>query len=736
MNKKTLVIVESPSKCKKIETYLGKEYKVIASCGHFTKLDSLDQINFDNFTIEYKIDKKKVLKQLKDEIKNSKEVIIATDDDREGEAIGWAICIFCKLDIKKTKKIVFQEITKEALENAMNNIQKINMDRVKSQQTRQILDIYLGYKISPLLWKYIQNKLSAGRCQTPALKLIFDNETEIQNRDFETHYKIFGTFTNKKIKFDGYKTVTKSNIEEFMEKQKEQEEWKITDIKESDTIEKPPKILITSTLQQKSYNTLKFSPKITMKYAQELYENGLITYMRTDSSCYSKDFIEKLKSYIISNHNEQYVNKNIDTLSQNKNKNKSQEAHEGIRVTNLNIKTTTLKNPGANKLYSMIYKHCIECGMSDCENNERKYYITSKDKYKYIYNDKICMFLGWKIMENKKDMNDGSIRYYLNNLHIGDTPLKMSHIMANEDLVKTMLHYNESGLIQSLEKMNIGRPSTFSNIIHSLLDKKYVQKRNIEGNEINVVNYILNEEKEIQTNTTNKTLNSEKNKLQITPLGDSVCKFCFQHFEDLFNYDFTNDMESKLDEIEYGNIKNNSILNEYIKSVNKLLEDTKSIYKNNPEKVSKMKENNSIYCGKYKDDVLYIKHGPYGYYVNVTKAKKISLKDFEGFDIEKKIKEQCNELTSEEYKILVSYIEKSQNKSNENCLITLSNECSIRRSKYGIYIFYKTKSMKKPKFLKYNDEKDDQNEIREKWVEEKNIEHIKEYISKKYNLNI
>ena len=169
---KTLVIVESPAKCKKIEDYLGKGYKVIASYGHFTNLNDLKQINFKTYEIQYKIDKTKVLKSIKDEIKKSKEVIIATDDDREGEAIGWTICQFCHLDVNNTKKITFQEITKTALTSALENIQYVNMDRVKSQQARQILDIYLGYKISPMLWKYVQHKLSAGRCQTPALKLI------------------------------------------------------------------------------------------------------------------------------------------------------------------------------------------------------------------------------------------------------------------------------------------------------------------------------------------------------------------------------------------------------------------------------------------------------------------------------------------------------------------------------------------------------------------------------------
>ena len=218
MTTKTLIIVESPSKCKKIEEYLGNQYKVIASYGHFTKLDSLDQIEFDSFQIKYKIDKSKILKNIRNEIKNCKEVILATDDDREGEAIAWSLCMFCELNINTTKKIVFQEITKHAIQNALDNITKINMDRVKSQQARQILDIYLGYKVSPLLWKYVQHKLSAGRCQTPALHLIYENQKIHDNLSFDTHFTIKGLFSVKRIPFQYNLNIENESIKQFMDK--------------------------------------------------------------------------------------------------------------------------------------------------------------------------------------------------------------------------------------------------------------------------------------------------------------------------------------------------------------------------------------------------------------------------------------------------------------------------------------------------------------------------------------
>ena len=224
---KTLVIVESPAKCKKIESFLGKEYKVVASYGHFTKLDSLDQIDFETYQIKYKIDKVKVLKSIKEEIKKSKEVIIATDDDREGEAIGWTLCLFCKLNLQTTKKIIFQEITKSAIQNALKNITNINIDRVKSQQARQILDIYLGYNISPLLWKYISHKLSAGRCQTPALRIIYENQKEIDELKMDTNYGVKATFTNKNIGFDLSKNIEKKDINLFLDGVVKKEKWQI-----------------------------------------------------------------------------------------------------------------------------------------------------------------------------------------------------------------------------------------------------------------------------------------------------------------------------------------------------------------------------------------------------------------------------------------------------------------------------------------------------------------------------
>lgn len=740
MSNKILIIVESPSKCKKIEQYLGNQYKVIASYGHFTKLDDLQQIDFDDFNIKYKINNQKVVKQMRDSIKEARDVIIATDDDREGEAIGWTICHFCKLDINKTKKITFQEITKNALLEALNNIQHVNMDRVRSQQARQILDIYLGYKISPMLWKYVQHKLSAGRCQTPALKLIYDNQQLFDSANNDTEYKVNASFTSKNIPFSLTENIERENILTFIEEIKDKSSSTINNTNVKEIREKPPQILITSSLQQKASNILKMSPKMTMKCAQELYENGFITYMRTDSMCYSKDFIGSLKKHIKDKCGENYVLPNIEQLSVNKSNGKAQEAHEGIRVCDLKLSETQLKNTSANRLYKFIYKHCIQCGMAISISQDYEYFINSgslnsqnKDLV-FKYKENLILFDGWRLLEN--DGQRVCFRNYLDNLFATGAQFGMNYMEANEKLISSPKHLGEASLIQQLEKRNIGRPSTFSSIVQNIQDKKYALKGNIEGQKKNVINYKLDSDKQLITINKEECLNSEKSKLQITPLGKQVCEFCYQHFDSIFNYEFTNSMESGLDNIETREISNSELLRNYISNVDQLIAETNTNYKNNPDSVKKVCDT-SIHCGKIDGFAAYIKAGKYGYYLSHGKngKSKVSLKDFKSFNIENKIKTQ-QEISEENLKSLVVFIESGKEAKNKSILVKLNEDYSIRESKYGYYLYYKTKKMKQPKFMKYNDEKDDKKEVRNMWIQEKNIQEIKRYLCEKYKINI
>ena len=378
-----LIIVESPAKCKKIEDYLGYNYKCIASYGHLRTLESLKNIDYaNNFKPEFTIieNKKQQINKLTKAIQSSSEVYIATDDDREGEAIGWHICELFNLPIETTKRIIFHEVTKSALENAVNNPTTINMNLVYAQQARQILDLIVGFTLSPLLWKHISRKskqgLSAGRCQSPALKLIYDNQKEINENPGKITYTINGYFTSNNLMFTLNKEFDdKEKVEGFLE-----ESINHNHIIKKDTIKKlskkPPEPFITSTLQQSCNNEYHISPKETMKICQKLYEEGCITYMRTDSKVYSKEFIKKTKDFINKEYGDKYISSNIDSLSEKQKEtkkketkkkkkeddSKAQEAHEAIRPTDVNVKSLTSEKftPREKKVYLLIWKNTVK----------------------------------------------------------------------------------------------------------------------------------------------------------------------------------------------------------------------------------------------------------------------------------------------------------------------------------------------------------------------------------------
>lgn len=356
-----LVIVESNAKCKKIEKFLGQGYKCVASYGHLTNLpDGLKSLNMgDNYKPKYKIiqSKSKYIKILKDNIKKAEEVILATDDDREGEAIAWHICQLFGLSETTTKRIKFNEITKKAVLDAVENHTIINMNKVKSQQARQILDLLVGYTLSPILWKHISRNsdtgLSAGRCQTPATRLLYDREKEIKENVGKKVYDTIALFKiNDKISLEYELNSHHKNeevMEEFLEKSvnNNYKLYKMPNV--VGILKNPPKPFTTSLLQQKSSNELNYSPKQTMRLAQTLYENGWITYMRTDCGKYSKEFIKSAMKYVKDKFGKGFISKKIDNLTITKiktKKNNAQEAHEAIRPTDVNRCLHSCKEEG------------------------------------------------------------------------------------------------------------------------------------------------------------------------------------------------------------------------------------------------------------------------------------------------------------------------------------------------------------------------------------------------------
>lgn len=678
---KTLVIVESPSKCKLIEKYLGEEYKVIGSYGHITTLKTLEQIDFNTYNIKYKNEKLSVIKNIKNEIKNSKNVILATDDDREGEAIAWHICNVCNLDVNTTIRIKFNEITKKALLNSLENKGVINMNRVNSQKCRQLLDLYIGFKISPKLWKYIANKLSAGRCQIPALNIIYENELSIENTSKETNYKVYGIFTNNNIKFILTNSIEKEEIQDFLEKSKHFI-YKLINITKKEVTENRPSILTTISLQQLASNSLSLSPIQTMSYAQVLYENGNITYMRTDSSTYSDEFKNELECFIKKKYGDKYTKSIV---------NNEKKAHEGIRVTDLLKETTDYENEYINKLYSLIYKHTIKTGMSDSLNIKYNYELTAPLNNIYSYTEKIILFKGWKIINQDKP----SIIYgeYLNKIN----QINNISIIANEVLKNQIFHLTESQIIKRLENKGIGRPSTYASILEKILKKGYVKKGKINGDKINITNYIF-EDNNIKKEEVEKYSLEESGKLKITPIGKETILFCYKYYKHIFNYEYTENMENELDLIEYSDTEWISIFKKFKEIIDK------DIIIDEPNKINK-----SINCGIYNNNNLIIKNGKYGYYINYNK-KNSSLLEWEYYkNIEEFIDDQY--ISVEVLNSLINYIS----------IIIIDKTLCIKKGKYGEYIYYKTKTMKKPKFLKLE-------------IESRNIEDLKGYIKNKYNI--
>lgn len=632
-----LVIVESPAKCRKIEEYLGSGYKVMASFGHIRKLNKRKGLGCidisNNFTPEFIIeDKAKQVKLLRSAVKKATEVIIATDDDREGEAIGWHLCIVLGLQINKTKRIIFNAITKDAIQRAIQNPTTLCMPKINAQLARSVLDFLIGYSISPILWKRIKKGLSAGRCQTPALRLVYDKTKEIKETKGYFVYDIFGEFQRKEGKGkegegkqgkekEGKKEThkfeldtnysTKEEVIEFLEICKNKKEWILKSRKPKIKVKKSPKPLITSTIQQRISSLYGYSPKDTMSICQVLYENGFITYMRTDNPNFSGEFLNKAKEHISERYGDDYFE-----YKQTKGSKNAQEAHEAIRPTNLKVERLPQKfNERQRKVYEFIYRHSLECCMIDAQMWNYVWYLEISDKEDeatneptneneyFEYSLEIPKVYGWLIVENKnyekekilkKEMeeNEGCCMAYTSIESVGKIIGKKSN-------------YNEASLVNMLEKKGIGRPSTFSSLVSKIQERQYVRKGDIESKTTQIEEPYMRSNNEIKVKTTSKKLGNEKNKLILEKIGERVIELLIANYDDLFNYDFTKRMEDKLDKIAQNELV-------WYKVVDEMYQE---LQKRNLE-VSKKELKNEW---QLKEDV-YLKLGPYGYYVEEKKT--------------------------------------------------------------------------------------------------------------------
>jgi DNA topoisomerase-1 len=596
-----LVIVESPAKCGKISGFLGPGWKVIASLGHIRQLkEDLDAVGIERdfeAAWEFSKEKAKAIGQIKEAAKNATKVYLAADDDREGELIAYSVCLLLKLDPATAARAVFHEITETAVKAAVASPRTLDMNKVNAAQARAVLDMMVGFTISPLLWKNVAPALSAGRCQTPALRLCVDREAAIAEFKCASSWKIHGTWAAL-----GSRTSWPAHLTDELEDQDSAETYleihhkeKGGEVLAADTrpwSEAPPVPLITSTFQQQASALFRVNPKDAMKIAQRLYEAGHITYMRTDKAVLSEEARKAAEDFVTkhaggatyvgssgpSGGGGQEAPKKTKKTTKKEITNattegpKAQEAHEAIRPTHINLVMLPCEEDWTvrdRKLYELIWRRTIQSVMAPARGDQRSVTFVAdgddKDDFKWRATWRKTTFQGWRklntgetaIDTESKDENtiDSALEAWeaAEKLEPG-TKLEWSLLQADPHETKAPQRFTEATLIQQLEGNGIGRPSTFANLISAIQDKKYVETKSFEARTIDrtVLKLTKRDQWPPEKTTTPQKVGGEKDRLTPTPLGKSVLDFCVQHFDDLFTYGFTSQMESRLDNIATG----------------------------------------------------------------------------------------------------------------------------------------------------------------------------------------
>lgn len=581
---KNLLIVESPAKAKTIEKILGPDFEVRSCFGHIRDLEK-DDMGIDvknNFKPRYIVpdDKKKVVNDLKQLSKKTGEVWLATDEDREGEAISWHLCEVLGLDAKTTKRIVFHEITKPAIQKAVQQPRTVNMDLVNAQQARRILDRIVGFELSPVLWRKIsmKNNLSAGRVQSVAVRLIAEREREINAFTPVSSFKVEAIFTatdnsGRQISFkaEGPKFSKEESAEQFL-KECIGANYTVNDIQVKPTKRSPSAPFTTSTLQQEASRKLGYGVSRTMLLAQKLYENGHISYMRTDSVSLSDTAMDDIKSTIADSYGNKYYQ-----ARRYKNKNESaQEAHEAIRPTYMS--KTTIGDADTRRLYELIWKRTMASQMADAELERTIARIkVSTNNAELTAEGEVLKFDGF-IKVYREDVDDEDMdgeetkEGMLPPLKIGQQ-LTFKEMKAIERFTRALPRYTEASLVKKLEELGIGRPSTYAPTISTILKRGYVEKRDKEGVQRNYSVFILSDDK-ITRKTEAENTGAEKSKLFPTDLGLVVTDFLKQYFDDIMDYGFTARIEEEFDEVAQGKMRWNEMLTDFYNPFKKDVEKT------------------------------------------------------------------------------------------------------------------------------------------------------------------
>ena len=572
---KNLVIVESPAKAKTIQKYLGKDFEVKSSFGHIRDLPKKGMgINLEDFTPDYEIsaDKKKVVAELKAASKKAETVWLASDEDREGEAIAWHLAQELKLKSENTKRIVFHEITKNAILKAVENPREIDQNLVNAQQARRVLDRIVGFEMSPVLWKKVKPGLSAGRVQSVAVRLIVEREKEIREFKPVPTYKVEGVFTNlekQEISAKLKKDFTKEQDAENFLNQVQNIDFKVLNIDVKPAQRSASAPFTTSTLQQEASNRLGYGVTTTMRVAQRLYEEGYITYMRTDSVNLSQEAINAAKSQILKEFGEEYSQpRNYVTKSAS-----AQEAHEAIRPTDFGVKS--IGDVQLNKLYQLIYKRTLASQMANAKLEKTVIEIGNPELPQHFEaQGEVIVFDGflraYGIYKNEdEEQEDGD--KILPKVNVGEA-LAYKKITAVEKFSRPVSRFTEAGLVKKLEELGIGRPSTYAPTIQTIQNREYVDKREIEPKEREIVKLTLTKtglKKEILT----EKYGGDKNKFVPTDIGIVVNDFLTTNFNEILDYGFTAKVEEDFDEIARGEEKWKDVLKNFYSSFHPKIED-------------------------------------------------------------------------------------------------------------------------------------------------------------------
>ena len=671
------LITESPAKAKKIQGFLSKEYVVKSSCGHIVDLEkkklSIDVD--DNFKPTYKVmyDKRDVVKMLKDNSKG-KNVIFAADDDREGEAIAWHTANVLKTKIDQNNRIIFREISKKAILKSLESPQQINMNEVNAQQARRIIDRLIGFKLSPCLWQHIQSQekgLSAGRVQSALLNLLEEREKHIENYETDLLLDIKGKFNELKEsefiftkEYDIDDTFIR-NLFTIFGKQRMFQVSKSTKKKDKNYPKKP---FITSTLQQTAQSELGFPVKMTMDVAQKLYENGHITYMRTDSTFISKEFQDKMEEYI----GEKYEPKYYHTPNEKKVKG-AQEAHEAIRPTQL-VKTLDVSDE-QKKLYQLIFKRTITSHMKPAEYDVYKINLTNsatKDVGYFTTNYRQLLFPGFLAYSGKEAE--------------GDKPqfkeeYKLEECTSSEKEGSKPALYNESAIVNLLEETGIGRPSTYAAIISTLGNRKYTVIENVKLDDIEMKTIHLNQQGSIEEKTIVQKGKVLKQRIRTTPLGIKVLHYLQTHFANILKKEFTCAVEVDLDRIAGGKVDYIDIIRKVYNSFIDVVERQMSIQKKGTTQLLGEKQGKKIYLGKGK-------YGPYLQIINDKDQKKnMSLEKY--FEL---VKKDETDFTFEDAIQFLKFPKK------------INEKITIHIGPYGYYMKYNGKNYKIKQSGKYTED--------------------------------